>query len=292
MPGPVGAAAGWLLFASLTVVTGVVASRWVLLSGEGDEHAALRLQAARLGTGGAAALVAALAGVFASQLLEFRDPFVPWREDAHLLLTGTAWGATWLTAAAASVLLVAAFGTAARGRRWGWWMGTVVGLGAGAFPAFTGHANAGDLRGLTLAADTLHVWGAGGWMGGLLVLMVLEGGRRRAGAGSILPLLVPAFSRLAMLCVGLLVSTGLFAAWVHLDGWGALVTTPYGRLLALKVVGVAGVLALGALNLRRWTPRLAYEEGQEGMRRTATWELALGGLVLLVTALLVRTSPM
>lgn len=242
--------------------------------------------------GGAAALVAALVGVFARQLLEFRDPFVPWRDDAHLLLTGTAWGATWLTGAVASVLLVGAFGAAAGGRRWGWWIGTVLGLGVGAFPAFTGHANAGDLRGLTLAADTLHVWGAGAWMGGLLVLMVLEGRHRRAGGGSVLPLLVPAFSRLAMLCVGLLVSTGILAAWVHLDAWGALVTTPYGRLLALKLVGVAGVLALGALNLRRWTPRLAGDEGQEGMRRTATWELALGGMVLLVTALLVRTSPM
>lgn len=291
MPELLGAGVGWLLLASLCVVTGVVASRWVVLPAEGDDLATLRRLTARVGVGGAAVLVVALAGVFARQLQEFRDPFVPWREDAHLLLTGTAWGATWLTAAAASLLLVAAFWAAGRSRGWGWWAATVLGLGVGAFPAFTGHANAGELRGLTLAADTLHVWGAGGWMGGLLVVLALEARRRRAGDASLLPLLVPGFSRLARLCVGVLAATGVFASWVHLDGWGGLVTTTYGRLLAVKLVGVGGVLVLGAVNLRRWTPLLGGEEGQAGMRRTARWELALGGLVLLITALLVRTSP-
>ena len=70
-----------------------------------------------------------------------------------------------------------------------------------------------------------------------------------------------------------------------------LLTTPYGRTLSLKLLLVGGVLALGAMNARVWTPRLDTDHGARALRRTAGVELLLGQLVLLVTAILVRTSP-
>jgi len=85
---------------------------------------------------------------------------------------------------------------------------------------------------------------------------------------------------------------GLFASWVHLDGVGALVTSAYGRLLLLKLALVAGVLALGALNSKRLTPTLGAPAGRSAMRRSATLGFALANLLLAVTAVLVRASPM
>ena len=49
---------------------------------------------------------------------------------------------------------------------------------------------------------------------------------------------------------------------VHLDGVGALVSTGYGRLLLVKVVLVGAVLALGARNFKRLTPKLGEAAGR------------------------------
>jgi putative copper export protein len=187
------------------------------------------------------------------------------------------------------------FRLAARERGGAWWSATVAALALGTFPALTGHANSGDLRPLTLMADTLHVWAVGGWIGGLALVLFLERRRRReggAGAPSLLPVLVPRFSLLAMGSVATLAATGLFASWVHLDSVGALFMTGYGRLLLLKLALVAAVLALGAVNLKRLTPRLGESAGQEAMRRAATLEFLVANVVLAVTAILVRVSPM
>ena len=100
---------GWLLFLSLAVVTGVVLGRWVVLDSIPRDGPAslsgLRVAAARLGSGASQLLLVALALVLLRQLLEFRDPFTPWSEDARLLLGGSSWGATWLLAVAAAVAL-------------------------------------------------------------------------------------------------------------------------------------------------------------------------------------------
>jgi putative copper export protein len=95
-----------------------------------------------------------------------------------------------------------------------------------------------------------------------------------------------------MVCVASLATTGLFAAWAHLPSVGALVSTGYGRLLVLKLALVAVVLGLGALNWKKLTPRLHEAGGTNTLRRAAAVELLAAQLVLLVTALLVRTSPM
>ena len=60
---------------------------------------------------------------------------------------------------------------------------------------------------------------------------------------------------------------------------------------AVVVASVAAVLALGGLNFRIFTPRLGTAVGNAAMRRSATVELIVAQVVLVVTALLVRTSP-
>jgi copper transport protein len=126
-------------------------------------------------------------------------------------------------------------------------------------------------------------------------VLYLELHQRRvqgSGAPSLLPVLVPRFSGLAMVCVAVLVVTGGFAAWVHVGGVGALVDTAYGRLLLLKMALAALVLATGAVNFKRITPRLGDPRGQRAMVRAASLELALACAVFAVTAILIRTSPL
>ena len=296
-----GVLAGWLLLSTLIVTTGSVAVRWLIVPRtlvDGSPTRAWCVEsAARLGRPAANALPVVMILVFLRQIQEFRDPFAPLAEDVGLLL-GTPWGTAWLWSLLGAVAATTGFWLAAAGRRWGWWIATAAIIGLASFPAFTGHAAAGEggFRSLTIFADTLHVLAAGAWVGGLTMVLLLERRWRRTGGSeelhSLLPRLVPAFSPVAVVSVGTLMVTGTFAGWVHVPEVGALWGTGYGRLLVLKVGLVVGVLGLGACNWKRLTPRLTKPEGPEAMRRAATVELAVATVVLLVTAILIRTSPL
>jgi copper transport protein len=286
---------GWVLFAGLLLTTGPVFTRWLILprvSTRGEVGDRLRTDAATLGTAGAAVLILGLALFLVRQLIEFRDPFSPWGEEASLLLS-TPWGRTSTRASLASLLLLGSFGVARR-HSLGWWVATPVALGIGAFPALTGHAAAADrFPALFILADTAHVWGAGAWIGGLATVLWLEqSSRPHARGSSLLPTLVPAFSPVAIAAVGTVIVTGAFASWAHLPSVGALFTMTWGRLLLAKIVAAAVVLAFGARNFRILTPRLGIDAGNDAMRRSALVELAVAQLILVATALLVRTSPM
>jgi putative copper export protein len=279
------------LFTGLALALGALAARWWIVPAD---RAVLLRPSARLGLVAGGLLVVALVAVFARQLIEFRDPFSPWSDEARLLL-GTGWGGVWRWGMGAALILPVAFLAAARGKGMGWVVATVVTIGLGVFPALTGHAAAGDLRLVTLPADALHVLAMGLWIGGLAVVLLLDrgnGGEREAAGESLLPVLIPRFSPLALGSVGVLVVSGLIGSWVHLESIGALFTTPYGRLLGLKVTLAAGVFLLGAVNFRRLLPRLSDAGGSAALRRSATREVALAVLVLAVTAVLVRTSPL
>jgi putative copper export protein len=285
------AATGWVLFGGLTLATGAVVSRWLILprafAREDSQFADHLREIARVGTAGALLTVVGLALYLLRQLQEFHDPFVPWSEDAELLLFRTTWGGIWVRAAVGSLLAVVAFGIARKGRPVGWWLATPIVLALGAFPGLTGHAAAAEsLRSLALFLDSVHVWSAGAWLGGLAVVLHLE--RRTDSLSS----LVPAFSPVAIGGVGALVLTGVVASWSHLYGFEALWATGYGRLLSIKLLLVSAVLVLGAKNFRVLTPLLGTPAGDRAMRRSATTELLIAQFVLLVTAVLVRASPL
>lgn len=295
------AVTGWTLFAGLTLVVGSAACRWLVLPRAREEFPAIqdaswalgyarRRRAAGTGLLGGILSIVGVALYFLRQLREFRDPFVPWTEDASLLLS-TSWGTAWKLGAAGAVVVIVSLVVARRGHTAGWWLASITGLALAAFPAFTGHAaGVEDARIVALGADWIHVVAAGGWIGGLAT--VLHVSRLGGSDGSGLEDLVPSFSTLAMVSVALLVLSGSYASWIHLGSIGALFTTAYGRTLGLKLLLVAAVLALGARNNRSLTPKLDTERGRQAMRRSATLELAVAQLVLLATALLVRTSPM
>ncbi|MBV9774358.1 MAG: CopD family protein, partial [Gemmatimonadetes bacterium] len=212
------------------------------------------------------------------------------------MLAGTTWGWGWLLQAGATLLALAGFGAARRVRGAGW---TVAALAVGLLaltPALSGHAAAAPrFAGLAVTADAAHVLGAGGWLGSLLLLVAvgipaalrLEAGER----GRAVAELVGAFSPAALACAGTAAITGVLASWLHLERFADLWQTGYGRTLLLKLAVLAVAAGIGAYHWLRVRPALGDEAAAGRMRRSSVVELVVGAAALLVTAVLVATSP-
>jgi putative copper export protein/methionine-rich copper-binding protein CopC len=163
-------------------------------------------------------------------------------------------------------------------------------------PALSGHAAAAArMGGLAIVADALHVLAAGGWIGGLLVLLAagVPAAMRldREERGPAVAALVNGFSPTALAFAGMLTLTGLFAAWLHMGSIPALWESGYGRTLLVKLAVLSAVFGTGAYNWLKVKPALGGEIGATRLRRSATIEIAIGAIVLLVTAVLVATAP-
>ena len=117
--------------------------------------------------------------------------------------------------------------------------------------------------------------------------------------------IVRLFTRVAIPTVILLVLAGLYNTWAHVESFGALWSTTYGRTLLLKLMLVTLMLALGALhNLHFGKKAARVSESKEGeigssdhskldqrFSRSVVAEAVLGVAVLLVTAILVFQTP-
>lgn len=149
---------------------------------------------------------------------------------------------------------------------------------------------AGRLGGMV---NPLHVLGASLWLGTLYVLVVsgitpmLRPAVNATEREQVVATMVSRFSAMALASASLLGVTGVITAWTHLDPLSALWTTPYGYALIVKLCLVAVVAGLGAWNWRRVGPSLGTEGGALKIRRTASSELMVAGVVLIVTAVLV-----
>ena len=211
------------------------------------------------------------------------------------LLFGTTWGWGWILQLLATLAVVVAL---LRPRASGRLVGVVAVVALAVSAALSGHAAAvPHLAAVSVIADSLHVLGAGVWLGTLLLLLLsgLPSIRRLPAASSAdaLAALVNAFSRVALGAAAVVVATGLFAAWLHLGSPGLLWQSAYGRTLLGKIAALAFVFAIGAYNQSRIRPtiRADGERAAGRLQTSATTELAFGALVLLVTAVLVATSP-
>lgn len=169
--------------------------------------------------------------------------------------------------------------------------------------AWTGHAGStpGEMGNLHLVADALHLLAASAWMGGLVLLVLLlvtalrngtvEWARQAHAA-------VRRFSVLGIISVATLLATGMFNAWILVGSFQALVVTEYGRLLMLKIVAFALMLAFAAVNRLWLTPRLALSSAKEtsldGIRqltRNSIIEIALGLTIFAIVGMLGTLHP-
>ena len=223
------------------------------------------------------------------------------------MVTRTMWGWGWLIQLVG--ILVAGFGLhraygLARGaRRAGafsndthvWWTITAIGTLIIAFsPAFSGHAaSAPKLRTLAVLADGVHVLGASSWLG-TLALVLLAGlpaikDQPLKVRGALTRSLINGFSPVALTSAGVAMTTGVFAAWIHVGAIPNLWGTRYGVTLLIKLAILAIVALTGFYNWRFVKPRLGTEEASVHLQRSARIEVGVAVLVLLVTAVLVAS---
>ena len=297
---PLYAGVRWLTFIGLLGVIGVVAFRLLVLSflerslpRETSMPGAASTRALRIGLGAVALLAVALVLRLYAQLYALHGPAGSLSGDGiSALLGGTTWGLGWSLQAAGIVVAGLGFGLARR-RRIGWGL-AALGAAALAFtPALSGHAaGVSGLVWLAVLADGLHVLGAGGWLGGLLV--VVTAGlpvalRQDRDGGAAAAALVNAFSPTALFFAGMVVATGVMSAWLHVGTVSALWTSGYGRTLLVKLGVLSLVMATGAYNWLRVKPALGAPGAARRLRRSATIELGIALLVLAVTAVLVAT---
>jgi putative copper export protein/methionine-rich copper-binding protein CopC len=209
------------------------------------------------------------------------------------LLAGS-WGAGWMIQVAAAATALVGFSVARSRPGIGWTLAALAIPLLSVSTALSGHAvSVEGLGPLPILAHSLHVVGAGGWIGSLFVLWLSAARSAGATGGDPHPWvhLVRAFSPIALAFAGLVAITGLFSAWMHLGGPGAVWGSDYGRVLLVKIALLVGVFAAGAFNALWVRPALARGEGPGRLRRTAGIELAAATMVLLVTSLLVATPP-
>lgn len=211
------------------------------------------------------------------------------------MLTRTGWGTGWLLQLLGTAVVLTGFMLARRTIQSGWWVATLGALMLAFTPGLSGHATAVErFAPWPVVTDALHVIGAAGWLGSLLFVLVvgipsalrLEPGTRGAAVAA----LVNAFSPAALFFAGATAATGVFAAWLHLGTIPALWESVYGRTLLLKLGVLTGVFATGAYNWLRVKPALGEDVATSRLRRSATFELAVGVVVLAVTAVLVATA--
>jgi putative copper export protein len=285
----------WVTFCALLAVVGVIGFRETVLRRIRRNHpgsfGALQPSEARAARWGLCASVVLLcAGVarVAAQSHALGNPPI-----LNIVLH-TMWGRAWCLQMAVAAALVVAFLRAVGEGATAWLVATVLTVVLAFTPALSGHAITSPWSPLMVAADGLHVLGAGGWLGTLLIVvgagipaaMRSAPGTRVALAGD----LIGAFSPTALVCATVVVLTGVLAGWVHVGTVDRLLHTQYGQRLLFKVGGVVVALALGAYHWKRATPRLDDDARVRLLRRSGWMEVGVGLYIVLITAVLVATD--
>ncbi len=244
--------------------------------------------ALRLVAGAAAVLsisallwVAGQASLLAGSVSEGLKP-----ETLLAVVTGFDLGKAALIRAAVAGLAVILV-LSVRPARAAWLAGVLLGLVATASFAWMGHgaATEGAAGPIHLASDIVHSWAAAIWIGALVAFLLLLSARTRtAEATTALYRALHGFSGLGTLLVIALVLTGLVnsAILVGLQTIEGLWTTPYGRLLSLKLLLFVGIVGLAAKNRYQLTPALG--------RALETPETQGAAMVALRRSVLVETG--
>jgi mono/diheme cytochrome c family protein len=114
---------------------------------------------------------------------------------------------------------------------------------------------------------------------------------------------VPRFSRVGIICVGLLITTGVLLTVRQLPDLSAFLTTDYGRTLGIKLLLLLPLLLLAAANLLYIRPRLGRLARHAGrplelarrltgrFRQLVRWETGVAVVILVVAAILTSLAP-
>jgi putative copper resistance protein D len=144
----------------------------------------------------------------------------------------------------------------------------------------------------------VHLLAAGLWLGGLVPLAwFLRRARHPSCAGwiSLARDVLPRFSHMGYAAVALLAVTGAINSLLLVGSFEALIGTPYGRLLGLKILLFSVMVVLALINRLRLLPRLCREPQPSApitaLARSVLFEQALGFAVLAVVSVLGTWPP-
>jgi copper transport protein len=174
----------------------------------------------------------------------------------------------------------------------------MIALAAGIAAAMTAtlvsHATAlGTLR--SIALDFVHVLSVSVWTGGVVALLwcvLLARPDKTAEDARALGTIVWRFSVTALVATALLITVGVLQALDRLVLIDDLYETSYGIALAVKIALVLVALAIGALNLLRWGPRLRAGVGaRTALTRDTLAETAIFVVIIIAASFLTSFAP-
>jgi copper transport protein len=179
----------------------------------------------------------------------------------------------------------------------------LLGVVALATFTFAGHARTGRYVALATVTDVVHLAAAAAWLGGIAVLATLLA-RRTVPLDA--PTATARFSRIAGPALVVVAVSGVVQAWRQTAGLDSVLDTSYGRLLLTKIGVVILIVAAASVSrhiVNLWTQRrlapagpgamrvAADPEEMHELRNSVVAEVALAAVVLVVTAVLVNTTP-
>jgi len=215
----------------------------------------------------------------------------------HAVLFDTEFGRVWCWHLGFAAALLAL--SAAPRRPWQAEATLLAALPVLASLGLTGHA-AMDMGGGTAHEinQMAHLIAGGLWLGGLVPLGVLLHRAIRPDGAEYVALArtaLPHFSQIGYIAVALLAITGTVNSIMLVASFDAFVTTPYGRLLAVKIALFLTMIGLALTNRFRLMPRLSRAEVAivplRTLARSVFAEQAIGLAILAVVAVLGTWPP-
>ena len=148
--------------------------------------------------------------------------------------------------------------------------------------AFTGHSLSLDRGWLPQLLVMLHLLAVSYWLGAFFPLRYVTYRPDPPGVAEVMK----RFGDIALYIVGALMLAGVVLLWIMLGTPLVLFDSDYGRAVVVKLLFVAGLLGLAAVNKRVLTPALARGDisALQRLRNSITAEMAMAGLILVVTA--------
>ncbi|WP_344740217.1 cytochrome c oxidase assembly protein [Microbacterium awajiense] len=149
-----------------------------------------------------------------------------------------------------------------------------------------GHSGEEANHNIAVMALVMHIIPAAIWLGGLMLMVLVRPLLSR-------PQQVTAlgrYSTIALVAFIVVAVSGTVRAWVGVGSWEGLFS-PYGVILALKIVALVAMGLLGAYYRRRLIAGLAHDDSSRRFWGLVAFELALMGLASGAAAALARTPP-
>jgi putative copper resistance protein D len=214
------------------------------------------------------------------------------------VLFGTSFGRVWCWHLVFAVLAIGA--CLAPGASWRMPAILVLSLLLLVSLGWVGHAveGQGPTKLAHVTNQMVHLLAAGLWLGGLLPLAWLLWRARQPSSAAWISLardVVPRFSRMGYVAVAALAATGAVNSLLLVGHIEALIDTPYGGLLSLKILLFSVMVSLALINRFRLLPRLRGELPPSvpiaALARSVLCEQALGFAVLAVVSVLGTWPP-